>query len=585
MSQCGYRKLQIDRARSHWLITVTRTCIEWADKGSERCSASASIVKWVCTAWYSIARFVCLLFANIVNFLWLIVTYVVWVPCKLLFPNKKKQDRIKHVFVVMLENRSFDHMLGLSNIQGIDAISGQPTSIDGLNENNNWNVDPNGNTVFVTSPADWAMPHDPGHEFEDVKEQLCGLKGNYPAINNSGFVTNYSGTHHFDNPAEIMKCYSPDQLPVLTILAQEFAVCDHWYSSMPGPTWPNRFFVHAASSGGLDHSPSALDVGSSLLFNGYKFDNGTIYDRLDDEEIDWKIYKGDAFPQSLAISGMNLKLLEGCFIDFEDFNSDVSDPGYSTSYVFIEPNYGHIIGGNFKCGNSQHPLDDVTRGERLLKHIYETIRNSPHWESSVLVIMYDEHGGFYDHVAPPATVAPGDSVTDPENSRYNFDFKQLGVRIPVVIVSPLIPKGTIDHTLYDHTSVLATVENIFGLQPLTGRDKHANAFKHLFSLATPRTDAPTTLPEPANSGIQCEDDMQAGASITKLDVRAAPDATEPVDPSLQGFVHVAFLRDLHVSPPEEKERLAAKYVNVSTKLDAQQYMEKVRQKVKGHKQV
>jgi phospholipase C len=142
-----------------------------------------------------------------------------------------------------------------------------------------------------------------------------------------------------DNPGEIMKCYSPDQLPILTALAKEFAVCDHWFSSMPGPTWPNRFFVHAASSGGLDDSPSQLSVASSILLNGYKSDNGTIYDRLDDEDLGWTIYKGDAFPQSLAISGMNARALEGRFKDFEDFKRDVNDPGYATSYAFIEPNY------------------------------------------------------------------------------------------------------------------------------------------------------------------------------------------------------------------------------------------------------
>jgi phospholipase C len=592
MSLCGYRKLQMDRARSHWLIRVTRACTEWADQGSERCrvpinrargpiyrGAFLSIAKWVCIAWYSVAKLVCLLFANIVNLLWQAVTYVVWLPCRLLFPDRKKPDRIQHVFVVMLENRAFDHMSGLSNIHGTDAISGQPTTIDGLNESNNWNLDPNGNKVYASAPADWAMPYDPGHEFPDVKEQLCGAGGEYPHINNSGFVTNYSHFDH-DNPAEIMKCYSADQLPVLTTLAREFAVCDRWYSSMPGPTWPNRFFVHAASSGGLDHSPTKLDMASSLLYNGYKFDNGTIYASLDDEDIAWTIYHGDEFPQALAISGMHLKLLEGRFKNFKDFASDVSDPGYSTSYVFIEPNYGHVLtqGGNFKCGNSQHPLDDVTRGERLLKDIYEIIRNSPHWESSVLIIMYDEHGGFYDHVAPPEAVAPGDSITDPENNIYNFDFKRLGVRVPAVIVSPLIPKATIDHTVYDHTSVLATIENIFGLPPLTERDKHANTFKHLLSLATPRMDAPTTLPEPADSGIKC-DEEEVSAASTALAAHAA-DATAPVDTSLQGFVNVAFLRDLHASSPEEKENLAAKYQNINTRLEAKQYMREVRRKIK-----
>ena len=585
MSLCGYWKLRVDGARSHWLITVTRSCTEWADKGLERCRRPTdrgpffSIAKWACIAWYSAARLACILFANIISSLWHLVIYVVLVPCKLFFRNKQKQDRIKHVFIVALENRPFDHMLGLSNIQGTDAMSGQPTTIDGLNESNNWNLDPNGKKVFATAPADWAMMHDPGHEFPDVKEQLCGAGGDYPHINNSGFVTNYSHINH-DNPAEIMKCYSPEQLPVLTALAREFAVCDHWYSSMPGPTWPNRFFVHAASSGGLDHSPSNLDMASSILFNGYKFDNGTIYDSLDEEDIKWTIYHGDELPQALVISGMHLKLLEGHFKDFEDFAGDVSHPGYSTSYIFIEPSYGHVLtqGGTFKCGNSQHPLDDITRGERLLKNIYEIIRNSPHWESSVLIITYDEHGGFYDHVAPPEAIAPGDSITDPENNRYNFDFKRLGVRVPAVIVSPLIPKGSIDHTVYDHTSLLATAEDIFGLTPLTERDKHANTFKHLFSLETPRMDAPTTLPEPANSGIRC-DDEEVNA-VTPTVAAYAADATAPVDPSLQGFMHVAFLRDLHVSPPEEKERLAAKYRNINTRLEAKQYLKEVRSKIK-----
>src|SRR5438105_9472171 len=184
-----------------------------------------------------------------------------------------------------------------------------------------------------------------------------------------------------------MKCYSPEQLPVLTTLAQEFAVCDHWFSSMPGPTWPNRFFVHAASSVGLDDSPALPSEVTSVLFNGYKFDNGTIYDRLDDENIDWTIYHGDVLPQALAISGMTAHLFDGHIKNFADFSHDVNNPAYATSYAFIEPNYGHVS-TDFTCGNSQHPKDDVTRGEKLLKTIYETIRNSPHWDSSILIITY-----------------------------------------------------------------------------------------------------------------------------------------------------------------------------------------------------
>src|SRR5258708_34283939 len=160
-----------------------------------------------------------------------------------------------------------------------------------------------------------------------------------------------------------------------------------------------------ASSGGLDHSPPTANMIGSL-FDGYKFDNGTIYDRLDHAGVSWTIYEGDPFPQALSISGMIVRLAEGRFKDFEDFSSDVNNPGYAPSYAFSEPDY-HAL-SDFVCGNSQHPKDDITRGEALIKSIYETIRHSPHWESSLLVITYDEHGGFYDHVPPPQTVAPGD---------------------------------------------------------------------------------------------------------------------------------------------------------------------------------
>ncbi|TMC20274.1 MAG: phosphoesterase [Chloroflexi bacterium] len=494
--------------------------------------------------------------------------------------NINLQDRIKHVFVVMLENRSFDHMLGLSNIHGIDAVSGQPTTLDGLNARNDWNLDLHGNKVYASSPADWNMLYDPGHEFNDVKEQLCGAEGNYPRINNSGFVISYSKIDPA-NPGEIMKCYAPDQLPVLTTLAQEFAVCDHWFSSMPGPTWPNRFFVHAASSAGLDHSPAPQTMADAILFRGYTFENGTIYNRFDKANLGWTIYKGDAFPQSLAISGMNIRALEGRFKDFKDFSGDLNNPGYTTTYAFIEPNYGHAFVGDFTCGDSQHPKDDVTRGERLLKTIYETIRNSPHWESSVLIITYDEHGGFYDHVPPPQTVAPGDATTDPANDINHFDFRQLGVRVSAVIISPFIPKGVIDSTSYDHTSVLATVESIFGLQPLTERDKHANTLNHLFSLTTPRRDAPTTLPAPSDSGFRCPGDTVASAATRLLVTDAAP-ATEPVPSSLQGFLHVAFLRDLQATPPDAQASRTAKFMNIQTHLEAKRYMEEVRQKVEPH---
>lgn len=148
------------------------------------------------------------------------------------------------------------------------------------------------------------------------------------------------------------------------------------------------------------------------------------------------------------------------------FADDLAEAEFDATYVFIEPDYGNILPStseDFTCGNSQHPLDDITRGEKLIKDTYEAIRNSPHWNRSLLIITYDEHGGFYDHVPPVGATPPGDDWTDPRQNKQGFDFSLLGVRVPTVIVSPLIPRGTSDHTQYDHTSVLKTLDSLFDL--------------------------------------------------------------------------------------------------------------------------
>ena len=148
--------------------------------------------------------------------------------------------------------------------------TGQPTRADDLVNNPHFNVDPADpvTQVLAATPAElkiYPPDPDPGHEFKNALMQLCGVNATYPdpntkkypAIDNSGFIASYRASGA-PNPAKIMKCFSPEQVPVLTTLAREFAVCDRWFASIPGPTWPNRFFIHAASSGGLDDSPSSF---------------------------------------------------------------------------------------------------------------------------------------------------------------------------------------------------------------------------------------------------------------------------------------------------------------------------------------
>jgi len=344
-------------------------------------------------------------------------------------------------------------------------------------------------------------------------------------------------------------------------------------------------FVHAASSAGLDDSPTTLQSVETLL-DGYKFANGTIYSRLEASGLDWRIVEGDSLPPSLTLGGMIRSAIEGRFISMAQLAAQVSDPSFQDRYVFIEPNYGHVLldGSNFKCGNSQHPLDDVTRGERLVKDVYELIRNSPIWEKSLLIITYDEHGGFFDHVAPPSAKPPNDGPNSAEYSQHGFDFTRLGVRVPALIISAHTPRGTIDHSVHDHSSVLATLERLFGLAPLTDRDRGAVGLDSLFALAVPRTDAPTFLPPPAVSGIaECD---EAGEEKLAGARAVAPDGLGgAVDPALVGFLHVAVARNLHLAAAAshdvdkakevEGERLLETYRGVQTKFDAAKYIHDV----------
>jgi phospholipase C len=530
---------------------------------------------------------------------------------------------IQHVFVLMLENRSFDHMLGFSGITGTDAVSGGPTSVNGLTlagtsllqlarswqrntvsaivqrQGGKWPPPPaisvrqllasnmsnafNGQSFSATQQADYAMPVDPGHEFPDVVKQLCNgpiyqSGGAYPPVLNGGFVASYADSGGQANPGEIMKCYSSSQLPVLNALAKEFVVCDHWYASMPGPTWPNRFFVHAASSGGLDHSPSAAEISKWETVDGFSFQNGTIFDRMNANNTNWRLYAGDNFPVVAGLKGINVTEIN----DYHDFAPDVGQSSYPASYTFIEPSYGHVV-TDYKCGTSQHPLDDVTRGEMLIKCTYEAIRASPLWNSSLLIITWDEHGGFYDHVPPPAAVTPGDQPTDDDHSQYGFTFEQYGVRVPAIVVSPLIPRNVIDHRAYDHASIPATLEACFGLPPLTKRDSSALNLLPLVSLPSPRNDTPMTVPGPVNSGI---------TGCDPVSCTAAP-AMQPLPPSrpqdsinegnVPGIMHAALRWDLALSPPQQRDAILARFRTLQTRADAWQYMNEVQQKIRAAK--
>ena len=432
------------------------------------------------------------------------------------------EPRIEHVVVLMLENRSFDHMLGF--------LRHPDPTFNGLRDGGYRNVSAAGVVVPATSDGD---PSDaaPDHSHAGVLEQIAGY-GDVPT--NGGFVRSYAtASGDAAAGAQVMRCLDPDaRLPVLAQLAREFAVCDKWFSSVPGETWPNRNFVHAATSDG------AADIEV-----GFYYDR-TIFELLESRGGTWRIYH-DGMAQAWCFRNLwrqqvtwldrllGRKLTIGNWYLQPAFYDHVQ-AGDLPQYAFIEP--AHMaMPGESRATNSQHPDNnrqgpvDFYAGEQLISCVYGALRDNPAlFAKTLLLITYDEHGGFYDHVSPPAATPPGGRVWRSVSrqigdlirdlltrfrgkvppKRDDFAFDRLGVRVPAVLVSPWIKPGTILHTQLEHASVAATLRALFapGLSSLTARDEHANTFHGVVrehGLEVPRqharvaidtADAPTSIP-------------------------------------------------------------------------------------------
>jgi len=444
---------------------------------------------------------------------------------------------IQHIFVLMLENRSFNHFLGFCGIEGVE---GAATTMS--------NPDKHASPAPLSCDApDWPTA-DPNHEYCDVQLQIFGNRT--PAADAPSTMQGF--VKSCDN--SVMKCFTPQTLPILNQLAREFTICDHWFSPMPGPTWPNRFFVHAASSGGLDNSPSDAHSAIAATFPGwwgFEFQNGTIYDRLNAADLPWRVYHGDCFPQVLAIKDLVRTFVnhsgefDTIIPDHPDdpFKTDLmsKESRYNAAYTFIEPNYGLLSKG--KEGNSQHAMGSASAGEAFIKYVYETIRNSPIWEQSVLVVTYDEHGGFFDHVAPCPCEPPGDNPVNHEQAQYpkNCAFDHYGVRVPAVIVSPWIRQGRAWHTPTDHTTIIRTIRDIFPQleqRQLTDRDGSAPSFVELFEAELQRRDGDATAAPKVLSPIA--QIANAAAPLAKVvSMKPVADDMEPIDNELSGFSRIA----------------------------------------------
>ena len=418
---------------------------------------------------------------------------------------------IDYVVLVMLENRSFDHMLGFLYPKSAD--------FDGLDgTESNLAADGSKMTVFPITPdlqnAYYYPLANPTEGYTATTEQLFS-SDTPPASGeaaNDGFVTSFANelqhpAHPLDPklvgaaPASIMGMYAAQTLPVLSGLAKGFGVCDGWFASVPTQTFPNRAFAVAGTSlGYVDNSAHGVPA----------FDTPSVFGKLADAGQTWKIYgySGEPltahdFPDTVT-PGPNGEVVSG----FARFTSDAAN-GTLAAFSYIEPEWATHPrphpgaaqpddGHNWHLENDQHPISNMAIGEKLLYDVYQALRsNGPVWEKTLLIITYDEHGGNYDHVHPPTGATAPDDVI----GSSGFDFTRFGVRVPAVLVSPLVPEGTILHAPsdgppFDHTSIIATLRARFGLGALGARDAAAPDVGSILTLTAPRTDDPLTGLEP-----------------------------------------------------------------------------------------
>ena len=399
-------------------------------------------------------------------------------------------DSLRHIVVLMLENRSFDHMLG--------CLKKKHPNIDGLNGNES--IPDSTGTMVSTQPlAEFRgqLLPDPHHDFASVDAQLFnGVRGTDRIPTMDGFIRIYQKQQQPDVPSShrIMYTFSEDganNLPVLHTLATEFAVFNRWFASIPGPTLCNRAFAHYGSS--------FNNVGMSVFYNAAKFKS--IYERLTAGGRTSKLFYFDANSSTLEVVNLlqNQQVMFGTFPDFLNACDTDTLPDYS----FIEPNYkDHESpdGNGQMLATDQHPDNDVRAGESFIADVYNRIRNNPAlWPKTALLVLYDEHGGIYDHVSPPTLdpsrvdkefTAQPDATGTPEP----FHFDRLGVRVPAILISPWVQKGSVINDVFEHASIPATAtEHLlpgFDNAHRSVREATANTFLRYMTLTTMRDDCP-----------------------------------------------------------------------------------------------
>lgn len=386
-------------------------------------------------------------------------------------PEDDRPSRGPTTVVLMLENRSYDHVLGARALEGLGG--------DGLRPGMG-NLDLDGNLVrpFPATRSSLCAI-DPPHGWTAAHNQ-------FNSGANDGFVTVHQRSHNSRTAIEPMQYQTRETMPVTWALADAYTTCDRYFCSVMGPTWPNRMYWHTGESNGIN--------ANDLPVQGFNWPS--IHHRLDEAGVAWGYYYGNiAVPSFITdLPGV----VDRCY-PFTQFY-DHAIAGQLPPVVYIDPAF---------YTNDDHPPLHPILGQQLIASIYSSLALSPQWKECTFIITYDENGGFFDHVPPPKV--PDDYAA--------MGFDQLGFRVPTTVVGPYVKPGYVSSVQYDHTSVLKHFEKLHGLRPLTTRSTAANDLTDCFDLdrmARGEWRKPVMLPE-----IKLEDWPMSAACQPNLTVASA----------------------------------------------------------------
>jgi phospholipase C len=420
--------------------------------------------------------------------------------------NLKKID---HIVVLMMENRSFDHILGYLKLEGGLAVDGLEAGMSNTHAGETYKVHHLPSTKLRKT-------QDPGHSGKDVVEQLANANG--------GFVSNFA-KRIGETPGVVMGYYNDEDLPVYDHLVREYAVCDRWFCSVPGATWPNRLYAAAGrAAGSKDNKRNPL------------YDVPSFVRQLDAAKKSWRWY---AHEHVGTLRIVDSKYRVGHFDRFRYFDKRTAALGRSfvehaaggdlAAVSWIDPNFVDFDLFGPAGSNDDHPPSDLKAGQDLVLKVYNAVAGSPNWNKTLLVITYDEHGGFFDHVPPPA--AADDRPA----------FRSYGPRVPAIVVSPWIKRGTVSSTVFDHASVIKTILLRFckradGRIPDLGA--RVNGANHLGGLLT----LPKARPAPTKAKVRplIDETARWRASVAAEKMEALADGVAPEPPELnelqEGFL-------------------------------------------------